>query len=811
MSEEKEYIISICRSIKTNVVTVQPVTWDELIEALRASQSTEGKDKVPLISAAKFTDGKRSKANVTCLSLFILDIDNPQVKKGKPPVTMADICETLQEKGLKHALASSWSHTDEHPKFRVILPLAHPIRKEFWHRWSPVALEESGLKPFFHAMDKSCLKNTAAIYYFPSSPDGDPLVIQKDGAILDVPIPESIKLDFSHLKFHKPRDAHQTSSKGDYTTLDVVRLFEAHDAYIKAGKEPGLHIVCCPWHEHHTDQKIDTATCVREGEANRQWPSFVCLHDHCTGKTMKDVLEAWNDADRFCERPWNPMQAEALVARGEAEPGEGPVKIVIKKKPKPEGGSEDKPNSSKPVKPLPSDGNKQPYVADPESECLDGFPTTIVELLRRYIYVSGMGKVLDRKKGTFMATTDLKNTMSGRQFQTLTEGWAKVEFLKLPNRRMCTPDEVIFDPTTKVDFPKINLFTGFSHDAAEVISKDDLEDKVEATRLLIQYLCGDDTDYVLNWLAYPLIYPGAKMRSSIIIHGKQGIGKNLVFEKAMIGAYGKWARLIDQRDLDAAFNGWISKKLYVIADEVATDKRKIDTSNLLKSWITGGTVSVNQKSLPIREEENHCNFVFLSNNSIPIFVDEDDRRYCVVRVPEAPMTPEFYQAVAQEIASTRGAAWYQYLRSLEVPEDFIRTPVPHNQAKADLKQSCKNSIDLYLDEWGCFNEDTGKRDVEAARKGENDMRLPYGPAATADLYRGYKVYCKWNGISRPVTHRSFTMRGSTKRKWRKHRTPECRYIIPDDIEEPANSFLLSEAIESFEKAVDAYRDRRGAE
>jgi putative DNA primase/helicase len=462
-----------------------------------------------------------------------------------------------------------------------------------------------------------------------------------------------------------------------------------------------------------------------------------------------------------------------------------------------------------PVLPLPSNGNKSPYVPDPSAECKDGFPTTVVELLKRYVYVSVMDKVLDRKKGAFMSCSSLRNTISGRQFQTLNDGWVNLDFFKLPRRRMCTPDEIVFNPSKKVKFPKINLFTGFHHDRSDPIPREEVNEKVEATLLLLHYMCGQEAEYVLKWLAYPLIYPGAKMRSSLIIHGSQGIGKNLVFERAMIGAYGIWGRLIDQRDLDSAFNGWISKKLYIVADEVATDKRKIDTSNLLKSWITGGTVSVNEKNLPVREEENHCNFVFLSNNSIPIFVDEDDRRYCVVRVPDAPMDTEMYNQVASDLWETKGLHWYQYLKSLDVPPEFIREKVPHNLAKVELKQSCKNSTDLFLDEFGCIEED-GTQDLEAAREGRNDMRLPYGPCKTTDLYRGYRVWCKWNGISHPVSHRSFTMRGPAKRKWIKGRTASNRYVVPPEVGEPETHWKLDEVLEEFEKAVDTYNDRRGA-
>lgn len=810
--KEKEFVISICESIKTNVVEVQPVTWPEFIEALRHEQPTEGKDKVPLFSPAEFENGQRSKKNATRLSMFVLDIDNPQCKDGDPPVTMHDVCCALVEKNLKHVLASSWSHSLEWPKFRVILPLAHPIKKEYWSKWAPAALEASGLETFRHAMDTSCLKNTAAIYYFPSAPDGITFVIQKDGELLNVPIPGSIKIDFSHIKFRRPP---KMPNQGDFTTLDVVQLFEAHDSYIKAGSEPGLHIVVCPWINEHTKQKIDTATCVKEGSPGRQWPSFQCFHSHCAGRTMKDVLEVWTDAGKYCERAWDPMRAEGLAARGDSYKVDGPVVVKIPASSKPSAGQEKPPSGQEgslpagPVRAIPSDGNKQPYVPDPSAECKDGFPTTVVELLKRYVYVSGMGKVLDRKEGSFMSVQDLRNTISGRQYQTLNDGWVNVDFFKLPHRRICTPSQVIFNPSKKVDFPMVNLFTGFHHDLAEPLPAKEINEKVEATLLLLHYMCGADTDYVLKWLAYPLVYPGAKMRSSLIIHGAQGIGKNLVFERAMVGAYGRWGRLIDQRDLDSTFNGWISKKLYIVADEVATDKRKIDTSNLLKSWITGGTVSVNEKNLPVREEENHCNFVFLSNNAIPIFVDEDDRRYCVIRVPDAPMDTEIYNQVASDLWTTKGLHWYQYLRSLEVDPEFVREKVPHNEAKAELKQSCKNSIDLFLDEFGCIDED-GAQDLEAAREGRNDMRLPYGPCSTTDLYRAYRVWCKWNGVSHPVSHKSFAMRGANKRKWIKGRTRTSRYVVPPEIGEPETHWKRDEVLEEFEKAVDTYNDRRGA-
>ena len=49
-------------------------------------------------------------------------------------------------------------------------------------------------------------------------------------------------------------------------------------------------------------------------------------------------------------------------------------------------------------------------------------------------------------------------------------------------------------------------------------------------------MCAKESDpealyqWVLRWLAYPIQHPGAKMQTTIVIHGPQGTGKNMFFE-----------------------------------------------------------------------------------------------------------------------------------------------------------------------------------------------------------------------------------------------------------------------------------------
>jgi hypothetical protein len=73
----------------------------------------------------------------------------------------------------------------------------------------------------------------------------------------------------------------------------------------------------------------------------------------------------------------------------------------------------------------------------------------------------------------------------------------------------------------------VNLFNGFG-----------MEPKAGEYNLILEllfHLCGEDQDvfhWVVCWLAYPLQNPGAKMATSIIMHGDEGSGKNLFLKSA---------------------------------------------------------------------------------------------------------------------------------------------------------------------------------------------------------------------------------------------------------------------------------------
>jgi hypothetical protein len=95
--------------------------------------------------------------------------------------------------------------------------------------------------------------------------------------------------------------------RGDYSTLDLVGWFTAHDAYIRE-LAPGKHAVQCPWQAEHTSSSPANGSDTVVWGPAAGWPQFHCAHAHCVGRGIADVLEIWSDADAFCSRDFRPKR-----------------------------------------------------------------------------------------------------------------------------------------------------------------------------------------------------------------------------------------------------------------------------------------------------------------------------------------------------------------------------------------------------------------------------------------------------------------------------------------------------------------------
>ena len=311
-------------------------------------------------------------------------------------------------------------------------------------------------------------------------------------------------------------------------------------------------------------------------------------------------------------------------------------------------------------------------------------------ILDRYALIYGTETCID---------IDLRMIMKVRDFRlAVTNDYANM-WLKSSSRRMVLPEQVVFDPSCRCSGDEINLFRGF-------------EKKPKAGNFapiyeLLNHLCSEsaesDTgvyeviDWVLKWLALPLQRPGAKMRTALVFHGPQGTGKNLFFE-IIAAIYGRYALVVGQEQLESSYNDWMSQKLFLIGDEVIARQELFHQKNKLKAFITGETIQVNPKFLPLRIERNHINVVFLSNEDQPLALEPSDRRYFVVYTPPS-RKDDLYNEVAECIKNGGIEAFYHHLMNLDLGDfDEYAKPIM-TIAKADLIELGMKPAQKFLYEW----------------------------------------------------------------------------------------------------------------
>lgn len=385
---------------------------------------------------------------------------------------------------------------------------------------------------------------------------------------------------------------------------------------------------------------------------------------------------------------------------------------------------------------------EKPRRSEPRNKIPGWLLDRVDEMRERYSLIYGTDTVWDEEERIILKVGALR----------LHWGEAAQLWLGDQNgRRTISRERVVFDPTRTVDADThINLFEGFPVKPTP--------DRHPARWVeLLQFLCrerGQDqtpiTDWVTGWLAYPLQNPGAKMKTAIVMHGREGAGKNVVFD-AVRKLYGKHGGIIGQAELESQFTEWLSAKCFLVANEVLSRTELRQHIGKLKGLVTEGEVMINEKNLPRRAERNHANLTFLSNELQPIWIDPKDRRYLVVRTPDA-REEEFYREVARELEGDGLGGLFYYLLNVPLGDFNEHTKPLMTEAKEQLADLGRSSAQLFFEAW---------------RAGELD--IPFGHAALLDdLFKAYKIFCARIGERNPAKVNRFSAElvecGSTRRE-----------------------------------------------
>ena len=345
----------------------------------------------------------------------------------------------------------------------------------------------------------------------------------------------------------------------------------------------------------------------------------------------------------------------------------------------------------------------------PYNDIKEDFEKIVVKINSPFCYIRKVGNTI-----TFINETSLKgiyqdlftiNTIVIEKDNNITRKEIKQLFLKrwLKDPSKKCYETMVFDPSRQQHILEYNTFVGYKAEEYPAIEK---EKVLELVQPIIDHFDGvygqENTPFVMKWLACPIQRPIQKSCVGIIVKGKQGTGKDIVmeaFKKNIIGEHYAFQTSSPMEDLFGKFSIGVQQKVFVIVDEVS-GKDFMGNNDKLKNLITADTVRFEEKNVMCTVLPNLANFYFTTNNSNPIVIPYDDRRFVAFNCKDTYLGNEtYFTNLANYLERTDVCrAFYQYLKD-EIDlkgYDNFQAKRPKTDYYEELQRLNLNSIDRFL-------------------------------------------------------------------------------------------------------------------
>ena len=284
-----------------------------------------------------------------------------------------------------------------------------------------------------------------------------------------------------------------------------------------------------------------------------------------------------------------------------------------------------------------------------------------------------------------------------------------------------------------------NLFTGYAAETLEAQYPDRDPACVQPVIDHIDHvLCNSDpamNKYVLDWLAHLCQYPSCRPGTALVFVSRQGVGKD-EFKNFLTAIMGDEhvVTVMDDTSLTGGFNAHMGAKLLVVANEMGTMGAAHKASNAMKSKISDSRELLTLKGVDSRQVLAVAGLMMFTQNTNPVLVEEDDRRYCVIECNSALANqPAYFNTLRPVLRDPKvQVEFFRQLRERDITAVHFASQIPTSQLRQQLKRANRSPAAQYLEmaaEAGALPED---RYVPG---GVSDLELPGRVSARELLQR----------------------------------------------------------------------------
>jgi len=140
----------------------------------------------------------------------------------------------------------------------------------------------------------------------------------------------------------------------------------------------------------------------------------------------------------------------------------------------------------------------------------------------------------------------------------------------------------------------------------------------------------DEQRLLVDYLAWIIQHPGQKINWALLIQGAQGVGKSY-FAVVMQNLLGLMTRNVEPMALSGRFTAWAHGALLAVIEEIRiSGENRFELIDRLKPFVSNNVVQIEEKGRDQRTVPNFQTYLLLTNHKDALPVNENDRRYAPI-------------------------------------------------------------------------------------------------------------------------------------------------------------------------------------
>ena len=244
----------------------------------------------------------------------------------------------------------------------------------------------------------------------------------------------------------------------------------------------------------------------------------------------------------------------------------------------------------------------------------------------------------------------------------------------------------------------LNVWPGFVASLiAEISDLDAVKDLVQPIVLHIRDVIvngvEDHAEWLLDWMANIVQRPEQKTQVPVVISGKQGVGKGIIFDFFREFVLGFAVTTQVQNASQDLFSRFANKHVNKVLLQMDEGDGLSKYADHLKNLTTASHVNYEIKGLSPMIAKNYLNIIITTNHERPVLVETSDRRFVLFKASDIHLgKPLYYSTLGGHLKRPQVArAFYQFLMARDLAKyvDHFQTSRPVTDY---YLQARKNSI-----------------------------------------------------------------------------------------------------------------------